>query len=227
VRGEAALLLTVLLALALPGAAAQTCKMEYNGMVMEYPCGSGESAPQENGSDGASWWDKLGVYLAVIGILGSLGAAGYTYHRVRSRRRALVVTLAAVDRAYLDAKNDPDAGIARLNELRAQVRVQHDNGKMDDSHFLELDRRVLQYLSKLRLLEIDRRFAHLPPLLLAEIRRLLADGILSQAEADLVEVRAAAYRVPETTRAELARLTRRWATEDGGGAEPAPVAAVS
>lgn len=221
-RGEALLLLTVAFVLAAPAANAQTCRMEYNGMMMEYPCGSGEEPPQETSSE-ASTWDKLGVYLAVIGILGSVGAAGFTYYRVRARRKALVVTLAAVDRAYLDAKNDPEAGIAKLNELRAQIRQQHDANKMDDGHFLELDRRALQYLAKLRLLVIDRKFATLPPLLLAEIRRLLADGVLSQAEADLVEVRAAAYRVPEPLRVELAQLTRRWASDDHG--EPsAPLA---
>lgn len=221
-RGEA-ILLALALTTAFPLAAAQNCKMEYNGMVMEYPCGSGEEPPGEEASTEASSWDKLGVYLAVIGIVGSVGAAGFTYYRVRSRRKTLVVTLAAVDRAYLDAKSDPASGIQRLTELRAQVRQQHDANRMDDAHFLELDRRALQYLAKLRLLEIDRRFAHLPPLLLAEIRRLLADGVLSQAEADLVEVRAAAYRVPEATRAELAQLTRRWATDDAGEA-PAAVA---
>ena len=223
-RGAATLVLLALLLATASTASAQVCKMQAGGMVMEYPCGDGdgdEAGTSSNGTD----WDKLGVILAIVGILGSLGAAAFTYHRVRSRRKTLVVTLAAVDRAYLDAKTDPDAGITRLMELRAQIRQQHDAHKMDDAHFLELDRRAVQYLAKLRLLEIDRRFAHLPPLLLAEIRRLLSDGVLSQAEADLVEVRAAAYRVPEPTRAELAGLTRRWASEDGSGHEPAPVAA--
>lgn len=220
VRGEAAVLLALGLALALPVATAQTCKMEYNGMIMEYPCGSGEVPPDEGSGTQSSWTEDLDILLGVVGILGSVGAAGYTYHRVRTRRRTLTVTLAAIDRAYVDAKSDPGAGIARLTELRAEVRRLHDKGRMDDAHFLELDRRGAQYLAKLRVLELERRFAHLPPLLLAEIRRLLSDGILSATEADLIEVRAAAYRVPEATRAELAELARKWASEDGGATEP-------
>lgn len=216
-------MLTLALALSLaPSALAQgqTCRIESEQYgTIEYPCGSGESSG--SGSPDEDWWETgtFQAVLGVIGILGSAGAAGYTYYRVRSRRRALTVTLAAIERAYADAKADPEAGVATLAQLRTQVREQHGRGRLDDAHFLELDKRATQYLVKLRLFEIDRRFATLPPLLLAEIRRLLSDGMLTPAEADLVEVRAAAYRIPEGARAQLAELTRRWASEDAPPAE--------
>lgn len=143
---------------------------------------------------------------------------------MRTRRRALPGTLHAIERAYVDAKADPTAGIARLSDLRARVRHLHDKGELDDGHDLELDKRATSYIVKLRLLEIDRRFAHLPPLLLAEIRRLLGDGVLSASEADLIEVRAAAYRVADPARRELIELTRAWANEDTPS-EPEPTMA--
>ncbi|HET6405981.1 MAG TPA: hypothetical protein VFH78_15160 [Candidatus Thermoplasmatota archaeon] len=218
------LLLAVLVAsLALPGAAAQQkCRIEYNGQVVEYPCGSGESTAGDGGGD-ASWFQSLDVWLGIIGLVGSAGAGAYAIYRVRTRRRALTVTLAAIESAYAEAKVDPEAGVAKLAAMRAQVRDEHQKGRLDDIHFLELDRRASQYLVKLRLLEVDRRFPTLPPLFAAEIRRLLSDGVLSQNEADVIEVRAAAYRVPEATRAELIALTRRWAGEDSPS-EAAPAA---
>ena len=208
----------LIIALALPGASAQRmCRIESQQYgTVEYPCGSGESAPEE-GTDDEPWWasGQAQMILGVIGLVASAGAGGYTVYRVRSRRQALTVNLAAIETAYTDAKSDPENGIARLCELRAQVRDDHQKGRLDDVHFLELDRRVTQSLVKLRLLEIDRRFATLPPLLLAEIRRLLSDGTLSQSEADLIEVRTAAYRIHDATREELIALTRRWANDDG------------
>lgn len=216
-------LLVLTLALAAGSASAQTCRVNNYGQVVEYPCPtSGGSSSDESGSDA---WAQLDVLLGVAGILLTLGAAGYTYHRVRSRRRDLTSTLAAIERAYTLGKSDPDAGSASLATLRAQVRERHERGKLDDAHFLELDKRASAHLVKLRLLEIDRRFPTLPPLFLAEVRRLLSDGALTHTEADLVEVRAAAYHIPEAPRAQLVALTRQWAGEDEPPTETAPLAA--
>jgi type II secretory pathway pseudopilin PulG len=192
---------------------------------MEYPCDDGSDAGDERPAE--PWWasNAFQAILAVVGLLGSAAAAGYTYYRVRARRRALTDALAAIEGAYAGARSDPAECAARLAELRAHVRAQHDKGRLDDAHFLELDRRAASYLARLRLLELDRRFGHLPPLLLAEIRRLLADGTLSATEADLIEVRAAAYRVPDAARAELVALTRAWAEEDVAGERAAPAPA--
>lgn len=207
------------LALLAPGAFAQreVCTATTPWGTYEYECPGGDP---ENDAQ-APWWARNETQLAlgIVGILGSAGAAGYTFYRVRSRRKALTSTLLAIETAYVKAKSDPEPGIARLVELRARVRSDHDKGKLDDAHFLDLDRRATDYLVKLRLLEIDRRFATLPPMLLAEIRRLLGDGVLTAGEADLIEVRAAAYRVPDHVRAELADLARRWAGDDAGRAE--------
>lgn len=225
-RGSVVVLVGVLvltLAIAAPaGAQERTCRIESKQYgTIEYPCGSGEGGT--GSADDGSIWNRLDLILGVVGIVGSAGAGAYTFYRVRSRRRALTVTLAAIERAYVDAKSVPEAGLARLAELRADLRQQHEKGRLDDAHFLELDKRATQYLVRLRMLEVDRRFATLPPLLLNEIRRLLADGVLSQAEADLIEVRAAAYRIAEAPRAELSELARRWAAEDAPPIEePAP-----
>lgn len=204
----------------------EMCTVEYGEYRAQYPCGSGESAPG-SADEEKSFWKNLDIWLGVIGLVGSAGAGTYAIYRVRTRRRALTVTLTAIESTYAEAKKDPETGILKLATMRTQVREEHQKGRLDDIHFLELDRRASQYLVKLRLLEIDRRFANLPPLFLAEIRRLLSDGVLSTGEADLIEVRAAAYRVPEHARAELITLTRGWANDDASTGEPAPAAAVA
>lgn len=220
-RTWGAVVLAAVMASALPAASAQMCKVNYNGMAVEYPCGSGEAPAEEPPADDP-WYASLDIWLGILGLAASGGAGAYALFRVRTRRRALTVTLAAIESTYAEAKADPENGITRLSELRAQVREEHQKGRLDDVHFIELDRRATQYLVKLRLLEIDRRFGSFPALFLAEIRRLLSDGVLSASEADLIEVRAAAYRVPETARMELISLTRRWASEDGPREAPTP-----
>lgn len=214
-RGPAIALIALLAILAIPVASAQEkCTMSGGGFEFEYDCSDGDP-------DKGPWWtqNETQFWLALVGIVGSLGAAGYTFYRVRTRRQKLTTTLLAIETTYVQAKSRPESGITKLVELRAQVRADHEKGKLDDGHFLELDKRATDYLVKLRLLEIDRRFATLPPLLLAEIRRLLGDGVLTSGEADLIEVRAAAYRVPDNVRRDLAELARRWAGDDAGAAE--------
>lgn len=216
-------LAVVVLASSAPAASAQMCKIESKQYgTVEYPCGSGESGPGEAAEE--PWWAtaQAQMLLGVVGLVGSAGAGAFAIYRVRTRRRALSVTLAAIESTYAEAKSDPEAGIAKLGAMRTTLRDEHQKGRLDDVHFLELDRRATQYLVKLRLLEIDRRFPTLAPLFLGEIRRLLSDGVLSTSEADLIEVRAAAYRVPEPARSELIQLTRRWAGDDApAAAEPA------
>lgn len=217
----------LLLALTIPLASAQqqVCKGRAGSVEFEYPCGSGEAPAQEKAQE--SVWDRIDIWIGVVGLVGSAGAGAFAVYRVRSRRRALTVTLAAIESTYAEAKQDPENGIAKLASMRTRVREEHQKGRLDDIHFLELDRRASQYLVKLRLLEIDRRFHGLPPLFLAEIRRLLSDGVLSPSEADLIEVRAAAYRVPDHARLELITLTRRWANEDEPSSEPTPATALA
>lgn len=214
-RGRPTLLVALIVLALLPVAGAQQkCRVEYAGMVSEYPCGSGETPDEGGSSTQASAWDKIGVGLAVVGLVGSAGAGGYTLYRVRTRRRELTSVLTDIETTYARSKSDPEIGITRLASIRADVRARHEKGRIDDAHFLELDKRATEYLAKLRMLEIDRRFASLPPLLLAEVRRLLADGVVSQSEADLIEVRASVYRIGEPARSQLVALARRWAGDD-------------
>jgi hypothetical protein len=211
-------LLLLALMLATPVAQAQICRIDDgNGGVVEYPCGSGENAPADGSAGDEPWWasSTAQAILAFVGLLGSAGAAGFAYVRMRRRSGRLTTTLVAIETTYAQAKGQPETGITRLADLRRDIRLQHEKGKLDDAHFLDLDKRASDYLVRLRLLEIDRQFATLPPMVLAELRRLPSDGALSQTEADLIEVRASVYHVPDASRTQLANLARRWAQDDG------------
>lgn len=223
-RGRLFLAVAVVAVLAAPAVAAQRmCYVNSSGgQSVSYPCGSFDAAATEPEEDPEPWYAGAlaQTILAVVGLAGSAGAGGYTYYRVRSRRRTLTGLLASIERTYAAAKSDPGTGAMRLAEVRAEVRAAHDRNRLDDAHFLELDKRATQYLTNLRMLEIEREFATLPPALLAEIRRLVGDGGLSQTEADLIEVRAAAYRIPDAQRARLAGIIRGWAATDAPPAAP-------
>ena len=216
--------LAALVALVLaPTAGAATCKMNNYGQTFEFPCGPDE----EPAKDASGAWYESGAFqvgLAVLGFAGSGAAGFFTYRRVQRRKRALTGHLAALERAYGEAKANPGEGVQRLVALSGAVHADHARGRLDDGQFLELDKRAKDYVVRLRLLEIDMRFRHLPPALLGQLRHLVGDGTVSQAEADLIEHHAAAYGVAEPARTDLVRLAREWAREDVAQPPAAPPA---
>lgn len=212
----ALLALAVGLAFVPPLASAATCTYKTPYGEFSGPCA------EPAGPEDQPWYDEplLQLGLAVVGLVASAGAAGYTYWRVRDRRKTLADYLAAVERTYLEAKRAPDTGIPKLVDLRAEMRARHEQGRLEDAQFLELDKRVSEHIARLRLFEIDRGFGDLPPPFLAELRHLVADGVVSEAEADLVEAHAVQHRIPEARRTTLVRVVRSWAREDEGRQSP-------
>lgn len=224
--GRLLLVVAILLAAAPVAHAQKTCRIQNGAQTVEYPC-SGFDGPQDEPAAESFWSSNaFQAGLAILGLVGSAGAAAFGYWRLRRRRDTLRGYLGALEREAAHGSMDPAASGARLVQLRAQLRERHDRGQLDDGQFLDLDMRYTKQIAKLRVLEIDRRFARLPPLLVAELRRMVSDGVLMPSEADLIEVRAAAYRVADPERGELIALARHWAAEDSARAG-APVAAVA
>jgi hypothetical protein len=200
----------VLLAV-LPVASAAICTAQGPYGPIQYSCDD-RSAPASAGP----WWARADVQaiVAFVGLGGSALAGGYAIWRVRARRKALTQAMLDLDRAYADTKAAPEQGIPRLAALRAAIRQRHANGRLDDGHYLELDKRATDYIVRLRFLDLDRRFLGLPPALLGEVRRLVGDGHVSHEDVELVERHAAAFRLPEPRRGELVALVQSWCTED-------------
>lgn len=74
--------------------------------------------------------------------------------------------------------------------------------------------RIADYLIRLRLAEVERRFPALAPSVAAEVRRVVSDGVVSAGDPGVVDKKAARARVAKGQREELARLLEGWARED-------------
>jgi hypothetical protein len=210
----------VLLLAGIPSAAADVCTAQGPYGPIQYTCGGSSSASSSSGP----WWatQEMQTILAIVGMAGSAGAGGYAFWRVRKGRKLLTDTILRIESTYAETKAAPEAGIPRLVALRAEIRARHQKGKLDDGHYLELDKRATDYIVRLRFLEMDRRFLGLPPALMAEVRRLVGDGVVSQEDVELVDRHANAFRVPEPRRGELVALVQSWCSEDvhaGGDAQ--------
>ncbi len=209
------LFLVAALALSSP-VSAEKCTGETPWGKFEYDCGAAN--PSGDGSAETPWWadDRTQAVLAFIGIVGSLSAAGYTYYRVRMRRRTLADFVRAVETTYAQSKAAPAEGVPKLALLRQEVRHRHTKGRIEDAQFFELDKRITGYLTRLRVMEVEHRFPGLPPTYLAELRHLVGDGVVSRADATRLSSHASLWRLPQATRDELNALLETWALEDRG-----------
>lgn len=221
-RGWKLTLALTLALLATPAASAQGQQQICRVGSVEYQCGwTADPGPDKT----PEWYERgdVQVGLAVLGFAGSGAAAAFAFFRTRQRRRSLSDLLQSADKTYTAAKDAPESGIPQLVNLRMEVRHRHERGRLEDTQYLELDKRITDYIVRLRLLEVDRQFSGLPHAFLHEVRRLVGDGAVSKSEAALVELHAGTYRVPEPHRTNLVRLVRSWANDDDKQAVEAPV----
>lgn len=215
---------------ATPGAAAQTCKFRdpQSGMEMEYYCGgpnAGQPVPASEAKE-EPWWatsTAQAVY-AFAGLAGSAGAGAYAYYRVKRRRELLKGFMTRIDEAASAHKAAPDEGAALLASIRAELATLFHAHRVDDAHYLELDKRAATAIAKLRSLELDQRFPSLPPALRGQVTTLVSDGKVSQADVDLVRGSSAGALVPARLRDDLVGMLRTWAAQDAGDAVAPPPA---
>jgi hypothetical protein len=146
---------------------------------------------------------------AVLGLGASGGAAFFGWTRVKQRRRTLHQTLKEADETYAASKHDPQPGIERLVGLKAELATRHQHSKVEDSHFLELDRRISDYIAKLRIIDMELKYPDLPHPLFEYIQELLKDGSLSHEDIKRIDARAVSLKMPLARRKQfLAFLTQ-------------------
>jgi hypothetical protein len=191
------------------------CRIENFGQVVDCTGGGGDQKRE----DGFWTGPVAQTSYAILG-LAATGAAGlFTTRRVRRKRRELRVFLSDVEQAHAEAKANPEAGLAKLENLRQGLTASHNQGRLDDSQFLEMDRRLRDYITRARLVQLEQAFPNLPVALFSEVRTVLGDGQLSPADLALVEKRAQQADVPLVERRQLLSHLGKWAN---GAATPAP-----
>ncbi len=119
----------------------------------------------------------LGLLVALTGGLIALSRR----HRSRSR---IARELQALDEAYHATKHDPIECETTLAERKAHARGLLSDGKLDDTQFAVIDRRIDELGSAHRMEAIEDRFAFLSVGMARTLRDMLADGRISEWERD-------------------------------------------
>jgi hypothetical protein len=219
-RAVLPLLLLVALVLAADGAVAQ-CRENPDGSINCDWGGGGGSG----GGDGFSWTGNTAQTIyGILGLFVMLPGALYTYHKVRTRRKTLAQYLQDVEATYARSKQAPARGLDQLAHTRAEVRYRYEKGRLEDAQFLELDRRIGEYIGRLRMREIELRFPNLPSALWPEIKHVVQDGQLTHEEVSHIERRAKALRMAPEESQELAQALRRWILQTPAELTPPPPA---
>lgn len=193
------------------------CRITIGTEVIEYPCDSAGNRASAS-SDGGTWWasDTAQTIYAFLGFGVSGGAATWAWWRVRSRRTLFAAQMLHIDDTLAAHKAQPSEGGVALAAIRHELRAHFAARRLDDAHYLELDKRVTTALTKLRLLELDQRFRTLPIAFRSQITTLISDGSVSDAEVELVRGSHGAHMVPGRVHDEIVQMLGRWAAQDAG-----------
>jgi len=195
-----------------PQALAEPCQ------EINYPGGSVRQGDCDGGGERKEdpWW-ATGVAQTIYSIAG-IGLAGagafFGWNRVRRRRKTLRQFMEEADMAYTISKNEPEAGVEKLIGLRAELHARHEHAQIDDAQSLALDRKIADYVAKLRVIDIEMRFPDLSVEVVREIRHVVEDGHLSSGDIKRIEKLATSVRVPAETRRMLSSYLATWVTAE-------------
>lgn len=182
---------------------AQSCGyvIEENRVAMN-PCDEGRD------------WSGLDIFLGVLGILITVVGAIFALVKVRQRRATVGTYLKRVEATYAKGRNDPPAALPDLVGIRSEVRRHYTKGRLEDAPYLELEKRITQYIGRLRLAELERAVPSLPAPVRARAEGLLADGIVSPDDVEAISAQASRSRVANAKRTGLVALFEAWARDD-------------
>lgn len=151
---------------------------------------------------------------ALVSIAGATGATVFGVARVRRRRRELRTFIHDVETTFAAAKASPDDGLPKLEALRKGLQKSHDAHRLEDAQFLEMDKRLADYIVRVRLLHLERWFPNLPIALISEIRTVISDGHFSSSDLSLIDKRAVQLAVEAHIRKDLLMHLASWAQQD-------------
>lgn len=200
----------------------RTCVVNGPYGPIEYDCSlrddddGGASSSQSSGSE--PWWtsDTAQAVYAFIGFGIPAAGGAWAFWRHRNRRQQLESFMRRLDETLAAHKADPATGSVALAALRQEIRLAFRQGRLDDAHFLELDKRATSFILKLRMFQLDHRFPALPVGLRHQVSTLISDGTVSDAEVTLVRNSLATQLIPGRVRDELLILLDHWARQDSG-----------
>ncbi|HLE96687.1 MAG TPA: hypothetical protein VI997_04885, partial [Candidatus Thermoplasmatota archaeon] len=166
--------------------------------------------------DGPSWlsrpfgvenfWDMFGIAAAVATSAVGIGI-------VQRRRGILKKYLAAIDAAVAE-NADGGAREAALRQIRADLKRDLVRGAISEGHFVIVERRLDEHLSKARLAALTDAFDDLPHTLLQKLQELLSDGEMRKDEYRLFCTHLERTRLTEDAKEDIRRRVALWVVED-------------
>ncbi|MGQ0535568.1 MAG: PKD domain-containing protein, partial [Methanobacteriota archaeon] len=151
--------------------------------------------------------------LVMTGVVGVVGVA-----RVQRRRRILQRELAAIDVVYEKNESNAPACEAALAERRTHVGALLAGGRLDESQYAALTRRIDDLARALRIKVLDDRFDFLPLGMVKTLQGILEDGHITRWEHEHFLWALERDRLLSTEQKQTVRgLIDSWFERDSGG----------
>lgn len=156
-----------------------------------------------------NFWDILGIAGAVAMSAGAVVV-------VQRRRGALKRYLDEIESASRDHPGDPKAQENALLDLRPHVKEALLHGRLSEGHYVIVERRLEDSLSRARVNTLLDVFGELPHRLVLKLQDLLKDGVLSVKDYRLFSGALQGTGLKKSAIENVQRKLREWVVQDRG-----------
>src|SRR3989344_3209657 len=171
------------------------------------------SGPQKAGKpiagiDWALFWTIIGAIAGVAALL-----AGWYY--TRRKKKSISKFMTEIDDTYSSFKMKSRRCEAELYRLKDMLADELKKGKIDESTYSILEKRIEDYLKEIREQILSEKFGGLPSSMMAELRKMLEDEEISEKEYKKFEALLKKTEGMERDeKEELGKMVKKWRDED-------------
>ena len=156
----------------------------------------------------SDFWQFMQVVLVIVGAL----IAWWLTTRKRNRVAKL---LDKVERVHVEASRNPHATERELLGFKNVIAAELKKGKIDESSYLILDKRIDDYIRNVRERIIEEKFSTLPSSLKNELKIMIDDGKVTEGEVYAFEKVLSSSSVSERDKGELRSFLSEWQARKG------------
>jgi hypothetical protein len=109
---------------------------------------STEKGPENEEAFGWEFWEPI---VTVLTIIGTAAVALVGVLSLRKKRSLLSRYIGKLDTIYKKNKWDPDQCSKKLNALKESLKLKVSQGKVEEYHFIILDKRIDEYLEEVKM----------------------------------------------------------------------------
>ena len=97
-----------------------------------------------------TWWDKWEPIITGGTIIATALGVLIGFYSLRRKRRKLGKYIQKLDNTYNEYRKDPHICEHKLNQLKEWLKIKVGRGKLDEYHYLILDKKIDDYLAEVR-----------------------------------------------------------------------------